>query len=232
MGSHVVGQGQSSAAHVSWQCAGWEAGTDGLWGTPYLVDIGYHISGRVPHCTELGGQGLPLLREHTHVRGVHQYWHHAQALLLQRVEHHQEPVGGNTGMASQPHSIPDVPCSTLPTDLLPLPTASQVSPQSRKSPEQGRRPYRGEVPSLTTVLSGRESWLERVSSWGGVIKSWGVPDAPASWAQGHGHNLGPSSWPLQYGVAPRGMGTVCQTAGSQGLVLLTMPRSGAAGSWR
>lgn len=44
-------------------------------------------------------------------------------------------------------------------------------PQSRKSPEQGKRPYRGEVSSLTTVLSGRESWLERVSSWGGVVKS-------------------------------------------------------------
>lgn len=126
----VVGQGQSRAAAVSWQCAGWEAGTDGLWvwGTPYLVDIGHRISGRVPHCTELGGQGLPLLGEHTHVRGVHQHWHHTQALLLQRVEHHQEPVWGNPGLASQPHSIPDAPCPTLTTDPLHLPTASQVLP--------------------------------------------------------------------------------------------------------
>lgn len=71
---------------------GWHYGP-WVWGTPYLVDIRHHISGRAPRCTELGGQGLPLLREHTHVWGVHQHRHHAQALLLQRVEHHQEPVG-------------------------------------------------------------------------------------------------------------------------------------------
>jgi len=64
-------------------------------GTPYLVDVRHHVGGRAPVRTELGGQGLPLLREHAHVRGVHQHRHDAQPLLLQRVEHHQEPGEGS-----------------------------------------------------------------------------------------------------------------------------------------
>lgn len=79
-------------------------------GTLYLVDIGHHVGGGAPARAELAGQGLPLLGEHMCVQGVHQHRHHTQALLLQRVEHHQEPAGGHTGMAAPAPQCPT--CST------------------------------------------------------------------------------------------------------------------------
>lgn len=241
------------------QCArtgGWDAWAvqaddgGGQWhrGTPYLVDVGHHVGGRAPVRTELGRQGLPLLGEHTHVWGVHQHWHDAQALLLQRVEHHQEPVGwGHTGMATpapRRHGCPmphNTHGSRAPTHCF---TESQVPPSpphhGPTSPEsKAGSPYRGEVSSLTTVLSGRESWLGRTSSWGekGAVRA-GVrppplPAGPRDTGTGWGSvpEPPPSTEPAGRAVLPGGMGHLGHGE-PQTEVLLTVLRKGAAGSWR
>lgn len=108
MWGHLLPQRRAHGVSLPWgqsaRMAGWHAravqaedgGGQWHWGTPYLVDVRHHVSGGAPVRTELGRQGLPLLGEHTHMRGVHQHRQDTQALLLQWVEHHQEPAGGVT----------------------------------------------------------------------------------------------------------------------------------------
>lgn len=174
-------------------------------------------------CAELGRQGLPLLGEHPHMWGAHQHPHHTQALLLQRVEHHQEPVGRHTGMATPAPQHPR--CPTPPTRSSQHPRYPfSASPQSA---EQGGRPYRGETSTLTTVLSGRESWLGRVSSWGEKRLELGCPHpSPRSPLGGQAGLCSPGA----QGPLPQ-HGPMSWGAGAMGRGLLTMLRKRAAGSW-
>lgn len=171
----LVAERRTQGVALLWgHVRGQGAGTHGLCrlrmgtghGTPYLVDVGHHVGGGAPVHTELGRQGLPLLGEHTHMRGVHQHRQDTQALLLQRVEHHQEPAGGVTReWPPQPHSVPGAPCPTPPTGPTHPPTAShgprcppRCPPQPYKPREQGRQ-----------LLPGRGLQFDNRSLWEGVL---------------------------------------------------------------
>lgn len=77
-------QAQLQLQHTKAQ--GWQADGHG-----HLVDVRDHVSGRAPACADLHSQGLALLREDTDQRRADEQGHHAEPLLIQRVEQYHVP---------------------------------------------------------------------------------------------------------------------------------------------
>jgi len=148
---------------------------------------------------------------------------------------------GHTGMAMPaPHRARcPAPSPTAAEPQKPLAAA----PRPRRPESKAGSAYRGEASSLTTVLSGSESWLGRVSSWGEEQAELGCAHHPRQPGPGTPAQAGtPSPAPARHragrqGCVPRGHGAGCPSMAQgrgepRGRALLTVPRKGAAGSWR